>query len=117
MSKNPISKLQEFAVTQKISMPDYDIIGIGTAQSPKFLCRLKYSNRTVEVTGISKKDAKFLAAQNMLILLTANKSETSNDTIYRDVSSNYIGNLYKNSSVRFYFNPRFSGSKLCWESK
>ncbi|XP_049825467.1 uncharacterized protein LOC109602504 [Aethina tumida] len=93
MSKNPISKLQEFAVTQKLSMPDYDIIGIGTAQSPKFLCRLKYSNRTVEVTGISKKDAKFLAAQNMLILLTANKSGTSNDTIYRDVSSNYIAEV------------------------
>lgn len=63
MAKSSVSALQEYTAQQKIPPPTYDCI---EAEDGSFICRAQVLNMEADGQGRSKRDAKHIAASNLI---------------------------------------------------
>ncbi|CAH1126313.1 unnamed protein product [Ceutorhynchus assimilis] len=66
MLKSPISILQELASKDHVGAPLYEACGSGPDHMKSFECTCTFNGRTAMGKGLTKKDAKHDAANNML---------------------------------------------------
>lgn len=64
LPKSSVSALQEYCAKNKIPPPVYDYIG--SEEGGAFVCRAQIMNFEADGTGRSKRDAKHLAAHNLI---------------------------------------------------
>lgn len=121
MLKTPISVLQELAVRNKFSAPDYNISGTGEPHKMSFVCEVKLDKQTATGFGATKKDAKQDAAKSMLALyginLDSSQSQVPSMCLLPSKTDklagptiNYVGSLNEVCSGRRYPQPEYSDS-------